>query len=78
MSLDLGGWHGDRRLLKPLGVVVDGKACGMSYGRGMNSVAPEPLDYIETPLEKPLGAKHLILTGATVQVRGPWRVKFRR
>ena len=78
VSLDLGGWHGDRRVLKPLGVAVDGKPRGMSYGRGINSVAPEPVDYVETPLEKPLEAKHLALTGATVQVRGPWRVKFPR
>jgi hypothetical protein len=78
IALDLGGWQGDRRVLKPLGIQVDGKACGMSYGRGMSAVAPEPLDYIETRLEKPLEAKHVTLTGTTVQVRGPWRVRFRR
>jgi hypothetical protein len=78
VALDLGGWHGDRRVLKPLELQVDGKPRGMSYGRGLNSVAPEPLDYIETRLEKPLEATHLTLTGATVQVRGPWRVRFRR
>lgn len=78
VSLDLGGWHGDRRVLKPLELQVDGQRCGMSLGGGMNSVAPEPLGYIETRLEKPLEAKHLTLIGATVQVRGPWRVRFRR
>ena len=78
ISLDLGGWHGDRRVLKPLELQVDGEPRGMSLGRGMNSVAPEPLDYIETRLEKPLEAKHLTLIGASVQVRGPWRVRFRR
>lgn len=78
IALDLGGWQGDRRVLKPHGIEVDGKACGMSYGRGMSAVAPEPLDYIETRLEKPLEAKHVTLTGSTVQVRGPWRVRFRR
>jgi len=78
VALDLGGWQGDRRVLKPHGVEVDGKSGGMSYGRGMSAVAHEPLDYIETRLEKPLEAKHLTLTGSTVQVRGPWRVRFRR
>lgn len=78
VALDLGGWQGDRRLLKPMGIRVDGKACGMSYGRGMSAVAPEPLAYIETRLEKPLEAKHITLTGTTAQLRGPWRIRFRR
>jgi hypothetical protein len=65
-------------VLKPLEISVDGKACGMSYGRGMSAVDPEPLDYIETPREKPLEAKHITLTGTTVQIRGPWRIRFRR
>ena len=78
IALDLGGWQGERRLLKPHHLAVGGKPCGMGYGRGMSAVAPEPLDYIEARLQKPLEATELTLMGATVQVRGPWRVRFRR
>lgn len=78
VDLDLGGWHGDRRILTLAGVSVDGAQCGCSFGRGIHGPEPEPVTYIEIPLKDPLAARRLTLRGATVQVRGPWRIRFDR
>lgn len=78
VRLDLGGWQGDRRVLYPSGVLVDGNNLGMGYGNGINSTAPEPVDTIEVRMPDPSAPKLLTLIAPVVQVRGPWRVKFAR
>lgn len=78
INLDLGGWRGDRRVLFPSHVLVDGQDRGIGYGNGINAVAPEPVDLIEVRMQEPLSVKQLTLLGATVQVRGPWRLTFAR
>lgn len=78
VDLDLGGWQRDRRVLKPGQVAVDGKPGGFGFGGGMRGPAPEALSYIEIPVAEPEKAKNLTLSMATVQVRGPWRVRFAR
>jgi hypothetical protein len=76
VRLDLGGWQGDRRMLFPSGVLVDGNDLGLGYGNGINATAPEPVDTIEVRMPDPNAPKVLTLIGPVAQVRGPWRVRF--
>lgn len=78
IHLDLGGWRGDRRVLFPSRALVDGEDHGIGYGNGINATAPEPVDLVEVRMPEPLSVKELTLLGVTVQVRGPWRLKFAR
>lgn len=78
VRLDLGGWQGDRRVLFPTGVLLDGNNLGMGYGNGISGTSPEPVDTIEVRMPDPSAPKLLTLIAPAVQVRGPWRVKFAR
>jgi hypothetical protein len=80
IDFDLLGWHGDRRILtfaRP--IEVDGKCVGGSlHGPNMKPAEPEPMYYAEVLVEDPSAARQLTLGGPTVQVRGPWRIRFER
>lgn len=78
IQLDLGGWRADRRVLFPSRALVDGRDRGLGYGNGINATAPEPVDLVEVRMQDPLSVRELTLLGATVQVRGPWRLKVAR
>jgi hypothetical protein len=78
VDLELGDWQGNRRVLTPGQAIVDGKSIGVGLGRGIHGPAPEPLDYIELRVDDPGAARSLQLGMPTVQVRGPWRIKFER
>jgi hypothetical protein len=77
IRLDLGQWHGDRRVLHPARATIDGQDRGIGWGNGINTTDPTPVDTIEIRPE-PESPKLLTLAGGTVQVRGPWRVRFAR
>ncbi len=78
VDLDLGGWHGDRRVLLPGRILVDDDLCGVGYRlqRGMNATEPEPVDRLEVMGDRPLTGKTLAFTYPSIQVRGPWRIRF--
>jgi hypothetical protein len=75
IPLDLGGWQGDRRIIYPMRVQVDGVDRGIGYGNGINAADPTPIETLEVRPE-PESPKVLTLSGGTIQVRGPWRVRF--
>ena len=75
-DLDLGSWQGDRRVLVPTYVVVDDRTTGYRYTKMFRMSAPEPVDRLEVPMENAQDARKLTLSGPTVQVRGPWRIRF--
>jgi hypothetical protein len=75
IALDIGAWQGDRRLLFPGGIKIDGQQRGMGYGNGINAADPKPVETLEVRPE-PESPKVLTLSGGTIQVRGPWRVRF--
>ena len=75
ISLDLGDWQGDRRILFPQRVLVDEKDRGVGYGNGLNATDPAPITALEVRPE-PESPKTLRLQHALVQVRGPWTVRF--
>lgn len=78
VDLDLGGWQGDRRVLIPGRVVLDGKDYNLGYRlRDLNSAKPEPVKRIEITGLRIDAARTLGFTRPCIQVRGPWRVKFR-
>lgn len=77
VDLDLGGWQGDRRLLLPGIVVLDGNSCDLGYRlRDLNSSRPEPVARIEITGPRIIAARRLGFTRPSIQVRGPWRVRF--
>jgi len=77
VDLDLGGWHGDRRVLLPGRILVDGDFCGVGYRlQGLNATRPEPVDRLELTGDRVLTAKTLGFTHPSIQVRGPWRIRF--
>jgi hypothetical protein len=75
-DLDLGSWQGDRRVLVPTYVVVDDRTSGFRYTKMFRMSAPEPVDRLEVPMQDAQDARKLTLCGPTVQVRGPWRIRF--
>jgi hypothetical protein len=77
VDVDLGGWHGDRRLLRP-GVLIDGDFCNLGYRSqpGMDSRQPEPPQRIEIFGSRALTGKKLAFQRPLVQVRGPWRLRI--
>lgn len=77
LELDLGGWQGDRRLLMPGRVLVDGRDYGYRLGP-MTPGSDEPAKHVEVPLSDPVAARRLSFRYPTVQVRGPWVVRFTR
>jgi hypothetical protein len=78
VELDLGGWHGDRRVLLPGRPVVDSDFCNVGYRiPGMlDGRRPEPVDRLEITGDRALAARTLAFTHPSIQVRGPWRVRF--
>jgi hypothetical protein len=77
VDLDLGGWQGDRRVLMPGRILVDGEFCSVRYHQpGMNRSQPEPVDRLELIGDRPLTAKTLAFAHPSIQVRGPWRIRF--
>jgi hypothetical protein len=78
VDLDLGGWQGDRRVLLPGMPVVDGDSCNVGYRiPGMMDMRrPEPVDRIEITGDRALAAKTLGFKRPSIQVRGPWRIRF--
>ena len=77
VDLDLGGWRGDRRVLLPGRVVLDGNPCELGYRLGsLNSTKPEPVARIEITGPRINVARTLGFTRPCIQVRGPWRVGF--
>jgi hypothetical protein len=77
VELDLGGWRGDRRVLLPGRPLVDGDFCNIGYRMaGLDMRQPEPLDRLDITGERALAAKTLGFTRPSIQVRGPWRIRF--
>lgn len=77
VDLDMGGWHGDRRVVLPGRPIVDGFDHGVSYGpRWLDARQPEPVDRLYLGGSRALGATSLAFTRPTVQVRGPWQISF--
>jgi hypothetical protein len=78
VDLDLGGWHGDRRVLLPGRPLVDGDFCNVGYRLTgmMDAKRPEPVDRLEITGDRALAAKTLGFTRPSIQVRGPWRIRF--
>jgi len=77
VDLDLGGWRGDRRVLLPGRIVLDGNDCNIGYRWNyLNASRPEPVDHVEITGERIAGARTLGFLRPSIQVRGPWRVRF--
>jgi hypothetical protein len=79
VDVDLGGWHGDRRLLWPGSPVIDGDFCNLGFrtGRGMDMRRPEPANQIEISGDRALTGRTLAFRRPLVQVRGPWIFRIR-
>jgi len=77
IDVDLGGWQDDWRVLKPCQAELDGASPGQMIWH-MRASDPQPPQFIELPVALPLEPKRLTLRGATVQIRGPWRLRFSR
>ena len=78
VDLDLGGWHGDRRVVLPGRILIDDDFRDVGYRLPgiMNGTRPEPVDRLEIIGDRVLTAKTLGFTRPSVQVRGPWRIRF--
>jgi hypothetical protein len=77
VRLDLGGWDGDRRILLPGGPLIDGDFRNIGYRlSGMDMRWPEAVDRIEITGDRAPAAKTLAFTRPSIQVRGPWRIRF--
>lgn len=75
VDLDVSTWYGDRRVIAPLGAKLDGRDAGMSWGdKGLHGPSPEPASTVLVPCATPSEPHVLILRGAFVQLRGPWRI----
>jgi hypothetical protein len=77
LELDLGSWQGERRLLMPGRVPVDGQDHGYRFGPVTPGV-DEPVKHLEIPLTDPTSAQRISFRYPTVQVRGPWTLRFPR
>jgi len=78
LDLDLGDWINDRRVIVPGMPRLDGQPTGMGYGRGMYAPSPKPVEHLEFAAADPLAAHTLTFEGATIHVRGPWRIPLAR
>jgi hypothetical protein len=77
LDVDLGGWQDDRRVLKPQEAAIDAVSTELIVWR-IRATDPEPPSTIELPVTPPVEAAKVRLTGATMQIRGPWRLRFTR
>lgn len=75
VDVDLGGWHGDRRLLTLGPALVDGDFCNLGFRTepGLDSRQPEPAQRIVIFGDRALTGKTLAFRRPLVQVRGPWK-----
>ena len=78
VDIDLGGWQGDRRVIAPWRIQLDGAYAGMTYLNRSDMRSPEPLQQFAIATDRPVDAKRVTLLGARVQVHGPWRIQFDR
>jgi hypothetical protein len=77
VELDLGGWHGDRRVLLPGAPLIDGDFCNIGYRMsGLDMRQPEPLNRLDITGDRVPAAKTLSFRRPSIQVRGPWRLRF--
>jgi hypothetical protein len=78
VDVDLGGWHGDRRLLAPGRVLIDGDLCnlGLRFEPMTDARQPEPAQRIVVSGSRALSGKTLGFGRPGVQVRGPWRLRI--
>lgn len=77
VDLDLGRWQRDRRVLLPGRPVLDGESFNVGYRLpSMDMRRPEPADRLEIIGDRALTAKTLGFTRPSIQVRGPWRIRF--
>jgi hypothetical protein len=77
VELDLGGWHGDRRVLLPGAPLIDGDFCNIGYRMsGLDMRQPQPLDRLDITGDRVPAAKTLSFRRPTIQVRGRWRIRF--
>jgi hypothetical protein len=77
LQLDLGDWVGDRRLVVPGRVHVDGGDHGYSFGP-LSPGEDAPAREIQVRLADPDAARRVSFRYPTVQVRGPWVLRFLR
>jgi hypothetical protein len=68
------GWHGDRRVLRPTRVDVDGGNRSHGFGVGPDSDGWT----FNVPLPEGASAKTATLFDPIVKVRGPWEIRWRR
>jgi hypothetical protein len=74
IDLDLGGWLGDRRILRP-GTVLPN--CGWRSMRyGPTGREPEPITRVEISGGPTLAVTAIRLADPLIQIRGPWRIRF--
>jgi hypothetical protein len=78
VDVDLGGWHGDRRLLWTGPALIDGDFCNLGFRTqpGMDSRQPEPANRIEIFGDRALTGRTLAFRRPLVQVRGPWEIRI--
>jgi hypothetical protein len=77
VRLDLGGWHGDRRVVLPGRPLIDGDLCNIGYRLPtMDMRLSEPVDRVEIFGQRALSGQTLGFTRPTIQVRGPWRIRL--
>lgn len=78
VDVDLGGWHGDRRLLTLGPAHIDGDFCnlGVRTEPGLDARQPEPAKRIVISGDRALTGKTLAFRRPLVQVRGPWSFRI--
>ena len=78
VDVDLGGWHGDRRLLWPGPALIDGDFCNLGFRTqpGMDMRQPEPARRIEIFGSRAPAGRTLAFRRPLVQVRGPWTFRI--
>ena len=78
VDVDLGGWHGDRRLLWPGPALLDGDFCNLGFRTepGMDMRQPEPAMRVVISGARALTGMTLAFHRPLVQVRGPWRIRI--
>lgn len=78
VDVDLGGWHGDRRVLWPGLALIDGDFCNLGVRTlpGMDMRQPEPATRIEIFGDRALTGRTLAFQRPLIQVRGPWKFRI--
>ncbi|HYR94370.1 MAG TPA: hypothetical protein VEP48_09225 [Methylomirabilota bacterium] len=78
VDVDLGGWHGDRRMLWPGPALIDADFCNLGFRTqpGMDMRQPEPANRIEIFGDRALTGRTLAFRRPLIQVRGPWEFRI--